>query len=211
VNAAYLIAAIVGAGLVGASLLGVFEDDVIGDHQLGTDDVVLHGSAHPDHGSGMLSNLPFLSIRFWIFTIAAFGLIGVLLNLLDAGTPGVRAVAAVLGGLATGTTVWAMFRATRRLEAGTSASAREFSGQVGTVVVAVRGTVPGKIRLFLQGQTVELLALANDAMTSFEAGHDVFILTVRNGYAHVVATDELLAPPPDSVPNSGLPSNKGDA
>lgn len=220
-NAAYIIAAIVGAGLVVASLFGAFDEHEIGDG-VGTNNDLHDGHDHGDghDQSGVLSNLPILSIRFWVFTVAAFGLIGVLLNALDAGSEAIRALAAVLGGIVTGTTVWAGFRLTRRLEAGEDASARQFVGQIGSVVVPVRGATPGKIRLHMQGQTVEVLAVADDRSHVFEIASPVFVLSVRNGYAHVVPTDEILGGPvtPPAPPVRALdprpetsPPTEGDA
>ena len=101
-NVIYVLFAIVGTGLVAASLLGAidhdFGGDFAGDHSSDFGGDAGHG-AGGDHGSlspanewhghhasgdgnshGFAGSIPFLSVRFWIYAAAAFGLIGVLLS-----------------------------------------------------------------------------------------------------------------------------------
>jgi hypothetical protein len=217
-DALYTVTAIVGCGLIAASLLGVLDGDhgVEGfDGAHGVDGVGgVHGFDHhidqtvdaghsevehsvSGHGDGLhntsvdwVSWIPLLSLRFWIFSSAAFGLIGVLLGAINKGSDATRFVAALVGGSLTGTVVWALFRYTRRLDQTDGASVSHLSGQQARVVVPINGTTAGKVRLQVQGQTVELLAKAEPGVV-LEIDANVFIVSMTGTFADVIPTAQL--------------------
>jgi membrane protein implicated in regulation of membrane protease activity len=201
IDSAYTIAAIVGCGLIVASLLGVLDGDHSIDHHFGHDTFGHDGFGHVDsssqdtnqgheHSADWMSWIPLFSVRFWVFGSAAFGLIGVLLRILDTGSASTRLVAAVLGGLFTGTAVWSLFRFTKGLDRSDNASARQLWGQTAKVIVPIRGTDVGKIRLQVQGQTVELLA-KSESGADLETGEEVFVVSMSGSFADVIPIDEV--------------------
>ena len=199
IDAVYTVAAIVGSGLIAASLLGVLDGDHGIDHHFGNDSS-LSNTGHfgssgdtnqgQEHSADWLGWIPLLSFRFWVFASAAFGLIGVLLRAFDKGSDNTRLVSALLGGLITGTAVWSLFRATKKLDEGDNASARQLWGQTAEVVVPIRGMTPGKIRMQVQGQTVELLA-KTQFCADLEIGEEVFVVSMTDSYADVIPIDQV--------------------
>ncbi len=191
-NAAYILCAIVGGGLVAASLLGAFDQDVsAADHDVHiTDGSSAHGVGH-DGGGLSWASLPVFSPRFWIFSVAAFGLIGTILSLTSSGSSLARFIASALGGLTTGLLVWLLFRLTARVNTHEVASAQRLSGERATVTVAIRSNTPGKIRMHVQGQVVEVLA-TTDAGQDLDVGSQVFVLGMSGHYADVVPYDSIV-------------------
>ena len=194
IDSAYTIAAIVGSGLIVASLVGVLDGDHGLDHhfghEAGSSQDVSHVNSGQEHSADWISWIPLLSVRFWIFASAAFGLIGALLRVLDKGTDSTRLASAVLGGLITGTAVWSLFRFTKKLDESNNASAHQLWGQTARVIVPIRGTDPGKIRLQVQGQTVELLA-KSESGADLETGEEVFVVSMTGTFADVIPVEHL--------------------
>src|SRR3954465_6454976 len=82
--ALYIGSLLFGGVLLGASVFGGHDHDAGGGHDAG------HDADHGDgHQSAAASLLPLLSLRFWAFTFAFFGLAGTVLTLggLGALTP----------------------------------------------------------------------------------------------------------------------------
>lgn len=198
---AYVLCAILGSGMVAASLLGAFDHDLGEfDHSVHTDfdhsvhtDVGIGGHGAGDHDLQGFSwpSLPVFSTRFWIFSVAAFGLIGAILSAAKAGSSGTRFIASMLGGLTTGLLVWLLFRLTGRVNSHAVASAQRFSGERATVTVAIRAATPGKIRMQLQGQMVEVLA-TTDCGVELLVGSQVFVLGMSGDFADVVPYESIL-------------------
>lgn len=191
-NAAYILCAIVGGGLVAASLFGAFDQDVsAADHDIHiTTGSSGHGVDH--HGAGFSwASLPVFSPRFWIFSVAAFGLIGTILSLTSTGSSLARFIASACGGLITGSLVWLLFRLTARVNTHEVASAQRLSGERATVTVAIRSNTPGKIRMHVQGQAIEVLA-TTDAGQDLDVGSQVFVLGMSGHYADVVPYDSIV-------------------
>ena len=197
-NGAYILCAIVGTGMVAASLLGA------SDHHGGEFGQSLSDPAGPagygpgdhDHQGFSWSSLPVLSTRFWIFSVAAFGLIGTVLSAIDAGDAGTRLIAAIVGGISTGMLAWLVFRLTARANTPDLASASRLSGERATVTVAIRANTPGKIRMQLQGQSVEVLATTNSGVELL-AGSQVFVLGMSGYFADVVPYESIV--PGDTI------------
>lgn len=190
----YILCAILGGGLVAASLAGAFDHgagfDGSADANANAGSNANHSGDHGVHGISWLA-LPIFSMQFWIFSVAAFGLIGSILSATGAGATGSRFAAAMFGGLTTGLLVWLVFRLTARVNKHEVASAQRFSGERATVTVAIRPNAPGKIRVQLQGQVVEVLA-STDSGVELLAGSQVFVLGMSGVYADVVPYDSVM-------------------
>lgn len=186
----YLFSLIVGAVLLGASiLLGGQDADVDGDldavdgGELGNDiDFQSHGDA-----SGFLTL--FLSLRFWTFFLAFFGLTGLVLDLFDLVGSSWIALGLALGmGFVTGGGAVAVLR---RLGADTSGhvtEADEYIGKTARVVVPFGEGGVGKVRVNVKGTSVDLLAstIEEDA---FEGREEVLIVEMEGSRARVARID----------------------
>lgn len=172
----FVIAAIVGGGLVVFSLVAG------GDHD-GVDHDFTH---HSDHEFS--ASLPLLSFRFWMFALSGFGIIGVLLSLLDAGSLFTRYLAAIIGGILSGGIVWFLFRALQRAEGVGRQVSESPVGRLATVVTALRPRETGKVQLDLNGVTLEYLARSTEE-AELAPGRPVVIVALNGTIAEVVAFD----------------------
>lgn len=192
----YLFTLIVGAVLLGASiLLGGHDADVdadAGDVDLDADaDVEVEGDADVGgHGdfSGLL--LSVLSLRFWTFFFAFFGMTGLALDLLGLVENQWVTLALALGmGLGTGASAMTIIR---KLSADTSGKAVESSDYVGKtarVIVPFEGASVGKVRVSLKGNQIDLLASSIEDEDSFAGREEVLIVEMDGPKAKVARVD----------------------
>lgn len=169
-----------------------------------------HHSHDADVGHGALEALsavlPVLSLRFWTYALATFGLIGLALSwATDTGRTAVLVVAIVLG-LLVGRVTHAVFRAARRLETTGAGSSDQFVGRDAVVLVPVTPNSTGKVTLHLASGTVELLADPFSTET-LAAGTTVVVVAFRADRALVMSREQFhlpAAPPiPGSLPGDG--------
>lgn len=145
----YFAAAGFGLALLAASVLGLVEGAHDGDPG-GAD---FHdGDAHAESAGSA-----FLRVRFWTWTLSAFGVAGSALHLLGVSKLAAFVGAVVIGG-AVGTAVTLVFRGLRRAGVTTPLSTDSLEGAEGEVVLAVSEGRPGKIRLRVGDQDLELVA-----------------------------------------------------
>ena len=182
----YLICLVVGGIVLGGSLLlGAIHGSADADGDAGADadhdvdagadadadagadadhDAGGEGSEAGDHGGADATGLwlPFLSVRFWVFTLCFFGLSGTLLTLAGSG-PLLTPLLAAAVGLVCGTgAAWAVHQLGKTGTLGHVAGDRDFVGAVGTVLVSVGPGSRGKVRVQIQGQAVDLVATTAD-------------------------------------------------
>jgi membrane protein implicated in regulation of membrane protease activity len=187
VGALYLAALVVGVGIVGLQFLMPGS----GGHGAPGGDVHAgggHEAAHDHPASGVM--MVVLSLRFWTYALLGFGLVGSSLRFLSLGgaaTPVAATIVGVLGGLIASVT----FGTLSRTAVSSSADPSELVGQLGRVLLDVAPGRHGKIRLKLRGQTIDLLALAdNDTLAE---GAQVLVVGLRDSVALVrPAPPELL-------------------
>lgn len=146
---------------------------------------------HFDHGVGEghggVAGLftAFLSLRFWMFFLAFFGLTGLVLDGLDlVEEPTVALVAAIAMGLLTGYGTVLVFRRLSRSETSTAASSADYVGRSGRVLVGFAAGALGKVRLTLKGTTVDVLATTEDER-AFQAGEDALVIAMNDTTAVV--------------------------
>lgn len=190
---AYIVSMIVGGGLV---LMTAISGHGHHDVDLGHHDADLgHGDADAshdsDHGSGDADLwLPFLSLRFWTYGIAAFGFAGTLLVTLANLSETASIPWSIGTGLLCGLAVSYLTRLAMRSETDSSVKTHDMLGKTASVLVPVRPGLPGKVRLNVKGDWIEVLALPHEA-ESIEAGEDVVVLTVENDRAYVMKKSDL--------------------
>jgi membrane protein implicated in regulation of membrane protease activity len=169
--------------------------DVDGDADFGGDaDHDLAGHAGGHEVGGFLPIL--LSVRFWTFGALAFGLSGSLLHFLQLAPASVTPIVAVAAGLVAGFFASWAFKQLARSMTTSGASEVEAVGQVGKVLVPLKGGARGKVRIQLRGQTTDYLALSDDG--DFEEGADVLITEIEDGQVRIArAPSEFLLPQDD--------------
>ncbi|MCA9538960.1 MAG: NfeD family protein [Myxococcales bacterium] len=171
--------------------------DVDADH-----DVDLHADhaleVHADHGGPLATAaadtglwLPFFSLRFWTYFAAAFGLTGTVLSLLGSVfEPMIGGVAGVTGFVA-GTAMAYAMRLLRRGEAHSAIGVDDYDGAEGVVLVTVTDGEPGKVRLQLKGESIDVLATTTEP-GPIAAGEPVVVIEMIGPQARVIRRARLL-------------------
>ncbi|MGF1469266.1 MAG: hypothetical protein ACFCGT_24350 [Sandaracinaceae bacterium] len=203
----YLFSLIVGGVLLGASiLLGGHDDadveggghlDVDGDLDVDVDgdlDVDGDADAHAGHhghdtigGHGSFEGflLTFLSLRFWTFFLAFFGLTGIVVDGLDlAGSSLVALLLAVGMGGAVGVGAVSAIRALTASSSGHLVRTRDYIGKTARVIVPSRNGSLGKVRVDIQGSSVDLLAVGMEG-EEIEGREEVLIVEMEGSKARV--------------------------
>lgn len=202
----YLIALAIGGTLLIASLVLGGGDDMEADVDAGLDvdagvdldadaDIDVDAGdadvAHADvsHGGGVdISTwLPLVSLRFWTFFAAFFGLTGVALTLAGTGLGSVPiGVASGLVGYVSGLGVMMAFRRMRRSQTSSNILIDDYIGMTATVMIGVGKGKLGKVRLNIRGRTIEAMAVTEEE-APFAVNQQAMIYAV-NSDGHVVLT-----------------------
>lgn len=184
---AYVVSALIGLVLVIASALG--------GHQGG--DTEFHAGAEMDAGQdihggadGWDAWMPFLSLRFWSYAAAAFGSIGAIGTAWSGMSAQTVLLAAIMGGLVAGCAVFLLLKLARQGEASSSAGASDLMGKEARMLVGFGEGQPGKVRLQVKGETIDMLAFS-DSGAPIPAGEDVIVLNVEGNRLRVARRDEI--------------------
>jgi membrane protein implicated in regulation of membrane protease activity len=154
-----------------------------------------HGDAgdvegHADGGIGILPI--FLSLRFWVFGLMAFGLVGTPLHYLALAPAGMTAVlAGAMGVVCGGSASW-VFKALSRQNVSSGGAETDPVGHVGKVLIPLTGSGRGKVRVQVKGQTLDLLARTDE--TELGEGELVLVEEMRDGEAQVSRAPEDFLP-----------------
>lgn len=142
----------------GADLDGADADGAADAHG-GAGDGGGHGHSHAETGF-----LPiFLSLRFWTFSLLAFGLSGTLMHFIGlASGPVTLGIALGLGFCSGLLAAWTV-RALGQAQVNSAGSSRDAIGQVGKVLVPLKRGGRGKVRIELKGQTLDFLVTTDEA------------------------------------------------
>ncbi len=169
--ATYVGCLIVGGGLVLISFFSDTDHDADVDMDMDVDvDVDLdidadHDVAVPtsiDAGDALW--LPLLSLRFWIFFSAFFGLTGTILHLLDQLTWQATLGTSVGFGVGSGWLVSTIVRKLRSARVDSNIDPhRDYVGCVGEVILAIEPGDPGLVRLRVKGVDVDVTAITEGA------------------------------------------------
>ena len=206
----YLGSLILGGLLIGASIVlggdSGFDNDVDTDADFGGELELEVAGAADGNGDLLYMDseagawLPFLSMRFWTFGLASFGLTGSLFslsttvgmaNIAEAISLGVSISVGVVVGWATS---WAFQKLKSQRVTG-DVGLQQLKGCEATVLLSVNSEKNGKIRTLVGGQTVDLLASSLDEH-SLERGSKVLIVDIKDGIAMVTQMGQIAGPPP---------------
>ncbi|HRF58983.1 MAG TPA: NfeD family protein [Fimbriimonadaceae bacterium] len=185
--ALYIVTSIVaGALIVLSAVLGHSESG--GDHDVSHD--TDHGADH-DTDLGHGTWLPFLSVRFWTYALATFGLIGLLFTIFDLANAMTTLITAVGVGLGMGFAVSALIRLIRNVTAGDGTSDAELLGMPAKLLVPIKENQPGKIRTTIRGELIDMLAFS-DGGNPIDSGEEVIILAIESDRARVAKREDVL-------------------
>lgn len=166
---AYLLALVVGGGLL-------FLQAVSGGHHS------VEGGDVPDvqhHGAGP----GVLSLRSAIYGLFTFGFVGGALHIPRLASPRAALVLAALSGLAATVAAGLVFARLGSADASGAASLIEATGRPARVLLPCAPDRPGKIRLELGGQQVDMQATSASGV--IPAGAQVVVVEVREDVARV--------------------------
>lgn len=195
----YVFSLIVGGVLLAASiLLGGHDDadlDVDADVDADIDaDADADGALDKDigldedvGGHGDLSGFlyTFLSLRFWTFFLAFFGLTGLTLDGLDlVSSQWLGLALASAMGLLTGSGAVAVLRHLHADSSGAVAESRDYIGKTARVVVPFDGKAMGKVRVDIKGNQVDLLATGLEG-EGYEGREEVLIVEMDGARARI--------------------------
>lgn len=198
----YLFSLIVGFVLLGASILlggsddadldGEFDADVDADMDLEVDggfdkDLGAEIDVDSDGGHGDVSGflLTFVSLRFWTFFLAFFGLTGIVLDGLDLVSSALVGLGAAVGmGFASGYGAVSVFRKLGADTTGAATGSNDYIGKTARVMVPFSHEGVGKIRVDVRGNQVDLLASGLDE-GAFEGREEVLIVEMDGPRARV--------------------------
>jgi membrane protein implicated in regulation of membrane protease activity len=196
--AIYLAALAFGGVLLVASLVGHHDHT---DHHAG-DLEQAHAHGHhvgtPSHATALV--LPFLSLRFWIFGLAFFGLTGVVLLGLHLTSPIVAAALATAIGLGFGYSAAWLFQTLARETVGQLAPDGGHVGREGKLLLPVVRGQRGMVRVATAGAITDLLAETDDERP-IPAGTTVLVVAMRETVALVERS-----PTPSSSTAEGDPT-----
>ncbi len=182
----------IGTGLVGIVLIvlagvsGFLEADIDADGGIDHD---VHLEA--DHGHGFdFGWVPFLSLRFWTYAAAGFGLTGTIFSLTKMLDSRATFIVSLILGLLMGFGVFALMRFAKKNQTELVPSASTVVGLHGKLLVGVGTTDPGKVRVQVNGEWIDYLARSQSALP-IPAGHEVVVIGVDDAVAYVESVQEL--------------------
>lgn len=186
----YWVAAVVGGVMVLISALaGGHHGDSDAGHDVGHDGPDV-GHDHGDFfGEAAWSTV--FSLRFWTYAFAGFGLTGLLLTYLTPSAESLTLGIAIGTGLVAGLIGALILRLARKAEADSSVRAADLGGHEGQVLVALRGANPGRVRLFVKGEWIDYLAIADGGET-VEAGEQVIVVALEGDRLRVIPKRSLM-------------------
>lgn len=185
----YIVAAILGGGLILLSALGGFGDHSF-DADANTDIDTSHDLTDVAHASSDFW-LPFFSMRFWVYFVGGFGLFGLATTLFNVTAEPIRMFASLATGLLTGTIAAYLMRWARRDDTDSSVKEADFLGVTGTMVVPPTNGEPGKIRVSVKGDLIDMLALPLEG-ASIAKGDEIVVVTVEGDRAVVAKASDYL-------------------
>ncbi len=197
----YLGSLLFGGVLLGASIFGGHGGDGDAGHDHGGGDGGGHDDGHGgDHGQGHEGHhgshaphslLPFLSLRFWAFALAFFGLSGAALTLTGLGL----ATPLVAGGMGLGCGYLSarVLQGLARGPVGLLGGSDSHIGREGRVLLPVGKGVRGKVRLSIGGISTDLIA-ETESEGALGAGETALVVGMRGTVALVERSPASLPP-----------------
>jgi membrane protein implicated in regulation of membrane protease activity len=190
----YVITGIIGLGLIIFSAIGGMGDshgDLSHDADVSHDLSTNHGlDSHDVSHSGDFW-LPIFSLRFWTYFFGGFGGFGTLLTFLNVSSEPIRLFAALGVGLVVGIAAATIMRILIRNQISHSISDGDFVGVIAKVLVSPAENNPGKIRVEVKDESIDLLAIPMEGH-QIRSGDEVVIVSVEGSTVTVAQSEQYL-------------------
>ncbi len=152
------------------------------------------GTADLETRLGKKKFRPWFSFKFYTFALAFFGLTGVLLHLVNMGESLLGISAAVVMGLLSGLGAsYVMYYGDKASEVSKAAGEREFLGAPAKVILPIREGGRGRVRVEIDGRTVDMRAESEDEEIVLDMNDQCFVLGIEDGVAQVLDMKALEA------------------
>ncbi len=205
----YIVCAVLGGGLMVLSALGgVFHGDVSTDHDVSFDadhqiDFQHDLATHVDHPSVDLSHdldigfaasdfwLAFMSMRFVTYFVGIFGIFGLVLTFFSGLSQTSIAVYTALVALVLGYG-GALLNRYLKVEGETSGvTEHDYVGALGRTTVPIRGSQPGKVRVSIKGDTIDMIALS-EGEKEIAMGEEIVVVGLEGDKVRVAPKGDYL-------------------
>jgi membrane protein implicated in regulation of membrane protease activity len=134
--------------------------------------------------------IPFFSLRFYTYFFAGLGATGLMLTYLTDASASLTLILSLCTALFCGLSVWLTMKLVRRSESTSTATESDLLGKEGTVLVAIHGRNPGRIRCTVRGDIIDYLAYSEED-TPILPGDSVVVVALENGRAQVIAREAI--------------------
>ncbi|MFQ5415048.1 MAG: hypothetical protein ACE5E6_11380 [Phycisphaerae bacterium] len=222
----YWICMIVGGGMLIVSTLAGTDADadvggIDGDASLDVDVPVdatldMDGATHPADGglagadgahTAATTLATWLSMRFLIYFMAMFGVVGVVLTHMTEVYGTTTFVAALVSGMIVGQGVHHLLRKLERSSGNTLAQPRDYIRKIGRVTIAVGHSETGEVALRV-GRTQRFVpARSKHADAAFHKGDQVAVVAYTAGVAEIVSREEFEFVAHDRAPEDDRGAN----
>ncbi|MCB9595435.1 MAG: NfeD family protein [Sandaracinaceae bacterium] len=158
-----------------------------------------HGSLGKDvggHGDVAGFLYLFLSLRFWIFFLAFFGLTGIVLDVFGLVSSELLGLGLAIGmGLAVGGGTTGLIKKLTKDSAGAVVTSKDYVGKTARVLVPFEGASVGKVRVEIGGRSVDLLAsgVEDEDEPGYGGKEEVLIVEMDGSRARVARLESKKA------------------
>ncbi|MCB0825823.1 MAG: DUF1449 family protein [Armatimonadetes bacterium] len=195
----YIIATILGGGLVLLSALGGIGGGHFDmDHDMSVDvntDVDMDHDVSHDGDTVSTDHfdfwLPFFSLRFWTYAFAAFGVFGLFLTFTKFAPEPMAAMISAGAGVLIGSLAAIAMRWINKSSVNSVVRESDFIGQEGKMSVTPRNGEPGKVRLEIKGEMIDMLAMPAEGF-SVQQGEEVIVVGVDGTRVRVAKASDYL-------------------
>lgn len=149
------------------------------------------GAGHDIETFGRRYN-PFKSFKFYTFSMAFFGLTGVIFTLFKLlGNPLATFGLSGVMGLSAGLAVSYILHIANQSEGGKGIGENDYQGAIGRVILPIQEGQRGKIRMQIKGRTVDILAVGEDGDVVLDFNSECIVLGIEDGVARVIHSNVL--------------------
>lgn len=167
-----------------------FAADVHADFDAGAD-VGAHGHDMGDAHGAVAGLSTWFSVRFVVFMMVVFGMVGVVLTYLS-GLPTMTTLwAAVAGGVVIGQLVHQLFRYIRRSGADSAPRPQDYVNKLALVTIPIEHPRRGEVAMMVRNTRRALPAEASGQERHFHKGQHVMVVSYRAGVLRVVSREEF--------------------
>ncbi len=142
------------------------------------------------HGGSATELFAWFSLRFVIYFVASFGLVGTVLSYMSELGSGPVLAISLIAGLAVGQSIHWLMRSLMRSGGNSQTSARDFLNKTARVTVALSPGRRGQVAVPVRDSEVYLTAVSQRGDESFAVGDQVVVREYSCGTASVISRRE---------------------